>query len=451
MIRKDGAFGLIATNTIAQGDTRASGLRWICQHGGEIYCARKRVKWPGLAAVVVSVLHVMKGAFRGPKRLDDREVEAITAFLFHRGRDDDPARLAANAGKSFIGNYVLGMGFTFDDTDKTGIATPIAEMHRLIAKAQRNREVINPYIGGEEVNTSPTHEHHRYVINFGARGESECRRLWPDLLAIVEAKVKPERMKVKRKALREHWWQFAEKQPALQRAIAGLEKVLVAPRTSKQVAFVFLGPGMVYSENTVVFTFESFGSFAMLQSNIHDLWVRFTSSTLEDRIGYRPSDCFETFPFPEDWETCPTLEAAGKTYYEFRAALMVKNDVGLTKTYNRFHDPDDRDPEILKLRELHSAMDRAVLDAYELTNITTECKFLLDYEIDEDEWGDKKKPWRYRWPDEVRDDVLARLLELNAKRAKEETRSGAAASKNGGKRAAATRAPKPSDTEDLFS
>ena len=99
---------------------------------------------------------------------------------------------------------------------------------------------------------------------------------------------------------------------------------------------------------------------------------------------------------------------------------MVKNDEGLTKTYNRFHDPDDRDPEILKLRELHSAMDRAVLDAYELTNITTECKFLLDYEIDEDEWGDKKKPWRYRWPDEVRDDVLARLLELNAKRAKEE-------------------------------
>ena len=124
--------------------------------------------------------------------------------------------------------------------------------------------LIFPYIGGEEVNTSPTHAHHRYVINFGERGESECRRLWPDLLAIVEAKVKPERMKVKRKALREHWWQFAEKQPALQRAIAGLEKVLVAPRTSKQVAFVFLGPGMVYSENTVVFTFESFGSFAML-------------------------------------------------------------------------------------------------------------------------------------------------------------------------------------------
>ena len=42
---------------------------------------------------------------------------------------------------------------------------------------------------------------------------------------------------------------------------------------------------------------------------------------------------------------------------------MVRNDEGLTRTYNRFHDPEERDPEMLKLRELHAAMDRAVLDA----------------------------------------------------------------------------------------
>ena len=44
----------------------------------------------------------------------------------------------------------------------------------------------------------------------------------------------------------------------------------------------------------------------------------------------------------------------------------------------------------------------------------------MDYEIDEETWGKKKKPWRYRWPDEVRDEVLARLLALNAQRAAEE-------------------------------
>ena len=43
--RDGGAFGPIATKTIAQGDTRAGGLRWICERGGEIFCARKRLKF----------------------------------------------------------------------------------------------------------------------------------------------------------------------------------------------------------------------------------------------------------------------------------------------------------------------------------------------------------------------------------------------------------------------
>jgi hypothetical protein len=130
---------------------------------------------------------------------------------------------------------------------------------------------------------------------------------------------------------------------------------------------------------------------------------------------------------------------------------MVRNDEGLTKTYNRFHDPDERDPEILKLRELHAAMDRVVLDAYGWTDIPTACDFFLDYEVDEEEWGDRRKPWRYRWPDEIRDEVLARLLELNAQRAAAEARSGAAAAGTRGRKAAPKRRLRPSGTEDLFS
>ena len=173
---------------------------------------------------------------------------------------------------------------------------------------------------------------------------------------------------------------------------------------------------------------------------------------MKDDLRYTPSDCFETFPFPENWETHPALEAAGKAYYEFRAALMVRNDEGLTKTYNRFHDPDERDPEIVKLRELHAAMDRAVLDAYGWSDIPTDCEFLLDYEIDEEEWGDKKKPWRYRWPDEVRDEVLARLLELNAERAREEARAGAAATRRSARQEPARSArARRAETRDLFS
>ena len=447
LLRIGGTFGLIATNTIAQGDTRSSGLRWICSHGGDIYSARTRVKWPGQAAVVVSVLHVLKGEFRGQKQLDGREVPRITAFLFHRGGHDDPATLKANGGKSFVGNYVLGMGLTFDDTDTKGVASPLAEMRRLIEKDPRSAEVIFPYISGDEVNTSPTHTHHRYVINFGARSERECRERWPDLMALVAAKVKPERLKVKRKALRERWWQFAEKQPTLHAAIAGLDRVLVNAIVTTHLGFAQVPADVVPAHKLCVFVAATGSFFCILQSRPHEMWARFFSSTLGDALNYSPSDCFETFPFPEGWESDPALEAAGKEYYDFRAALMVRNNEGLTKTYNRFHDPDEESPDILKLRELHAAMDRAVLDAYGWPDIPTGCEFLLDYEDEEEDGGRRKKPWRFRWPDEVRDEVLARLLELNAQRAAEEVRSGAAAA---GKRGRKPAAQKPNPTGALF-
>ena len=425
LIRDGGTFGLIATNTIAQGDTRSSGLRWICEHGGEMYRATKRVQWPGDAAVIVSVLHIAKGPFYRGKVLDGTSVDNITAFLFHRGGHADPVRLAANAGKSFQGSIVLGMGFTFDETDKKDVASPLAEMRRLIASDPRNREVIFPYIGGEEVNTSPTHAHHRYVINFGERSEEECRRRWPDLMAIVEDRVKPERMKINREVRRRRWWQFGDRQPALYSAIRGLERVIVCPIVSNKVSFTFLPASVVFSHKLTVFPFHSFSALCALHSNVHEVWARFFSSTMKDDINYSPSDCFETFPFPEAWETLPTLEAAGKMHHEYRAALMVEKHEGMTKTYNRFHDIYETDSRIVELRERHAAMDRAVLNAYGWTDISTNCEFLLDYEIDEATWGRKKKPYRYRWPDTVRDEVLARLLTLNAERGAAEVRASA--------------------------
>ena len=456
LVRKDGAFGLIATNTIAQGDTRSTGLRWICENGGEIYHVRRRVKWPGLAAVVVSVLHVHKGHFTDTRQIDDEEADRITAFLFHRGGHDNPARLKANAGKSFVGSYILGMGFTFDDTDKKGVASPLVEMRRLIEEKPRNREVILPYIGGEEVNTSPTHAHHRYVINFrdyplrredlGERwvdtGQDQRREWlrrgivpldypgpvaadWPELLEIVEQRIKPERSKLTRNPIgrkrAEFWWRYGSTSKELYAAIAGLERVLVISQTSRTVAFAFLPRSMIYSHKLIVFPYDTYAAFTSLQSRPHDLWARFFGSTMKDDAVYTPSDCFETFPFPKGWATHPNLEATGKAYYEFRAQLMVANDEGMTKTYNRFHNPYENGLEIAKFRELHAAMDRAVLDAYGWDDIPTDCKFLLDYKIDEEEWGNRKKPYRYRWPDEVRDEVLARLLELNAQRPKRET------------------------------
>jgi hypothetical protein len=482
LLRSGGSLGLIATNTIAQGDTRSTGLRWICLHGGTIYSARKRYKWPGVAAVVVSVVHLFKGAYSGVKLLDRQPVEQITAFLFANGGHEDPRPLSANAGKSFVGSYVLGMGFTFDDSgpaddDTPCLPSPIATMEQLIAENPKNSEVIFPYIGGEEVNSSPTHAHHRFVIDFRDRSEEECRREWPELMEVVERKVKPERQRKKlngefvlRSPLPQRWWHHADKRPALYAAIAGCERVLAISRVTNYLLFSLLPSGSVFAESTVIFPLDEFSHLAAIQSRAHEQWALFLSSSLEERLRYGPTDCFETFPFPaallESTASDPaltahhqSLETIGERYHQFRGELMVANKEGLTTTYNRFNDPAETDPQIAELRRLHSELDQTVLNAYGWSDLPTTCGFGLDYLDTDDEvalpeglqeridsgdlffdaapeavsfdsqlraaTGSKRKlPWRHRWPDGVRDEVLARLLALNAERYAEEVAPG---------------------------
>ena len=334
LLRRRGTSGLIATNTIAQGDTRNTGLRWICEHGGEIYQADRRFQWPGQAAVVVSVLHLQRGDWDGGHLLDGQQVSEITAFLFHRGAHRDPVRLRANARKSFQGSIVLGMGFTFDDTDKKGVATPLAEMRRLASENPKNQEVLFPYIGGEEVNTSPTHQHHRYVINFRdyplrrtelaelwadagpqRRRELQAQEMvpldypypvaadWPELLTIVTERVKPSRLRSSQSSKSSHgkrasvWWQLYHQASDLYAAIAGLRRVLVNSQVSAHLQFAFLPADKIFAHTTYAYAFDADAAFCTLQSRPHEIWARFFGSSLEERLRYTPSDCFETFPF----------------------------------------------------------------------------------------------------------------------------------------------------------
>ncbi|WP_025660143.1 DNA methyltransferase [Rhizobium sp. IBUN] len=458
MLRKGGVFGLIATNTIGQGDTRASGLTKIISDGGAITRATRRLKWPGEAAVVVSVVHIVKDQAVSPV-LDNRAVGRISAYLVEGDLDTSPVALAANSGKAFQGSIVLGMGFTFDDVAAAkGEAESLETMRTLIASDPRNAERIFPYIGGEEVNNSPVQAHHRYVIDFAdfpLRRDSsleswfawgdESRKQglrdgvvpgdyphpvaedWPDLLKIVERLVKPNRDTDDREARRLRWWRFGDRQPGLYNAIERLDRIMaINCGACPQFGFVFLRPGSVYANTIAALAYREFSHFAVLQSRIHELWARFFSSTLEDRLRYAPSDCFRSFPFPQSFGA--TLEVAGEVYDAYRAQLMIACNEGLTKTYNRFHAHSEDSADVARLRALHHEMDVAVLRAYGWDDLADRAApEFIEQEADEG----KVPKTRLDWPAEFKDEVLARLLALNAERAAAERKAGLVAADEG--------------------
>lgn len=452
LIRDSGGFGMLATNTIAQGDTREVGLEQLTAGAWTIVRAVPSQPWPGAANLEVAVVWLRRGAWNGdrvlvsPVPVMDRlfqhagrmngclaetSVPAITPFLAPPGTvTGKPYRLKANEGKSFQGSIVLGMGF---------VLTPDQALS-MMQRDGRNRDVVSPYLGGEDLNSRPDLSLPRWVINFrdwplnrDAEGRWKSadvnrRSAWmrsgsvpndypdpvatdyPDSLAIVREKVKPERDGQKDPGAKAYWWRFLRPRPELYQHIAPLPRAIALCLVNNHLGFAFCPTNIVFSHKTVVFPITTWGSFATLQSHIHYHWAWQFSSTMRRDINYSPSDCFETFALPGG---AAGLDGIGERYYEHRQHLMLARREGLTKTYNRFHNRQEAAEDIRRLRELHVEMDHAVAVAYSWTDLDLGHGF-----------HDTKQGVRYTISEAARREVLGRLLKLNHERYAEEVAQG---------------------------
>ena len=437
------ALGFLATETISEGDTAIVGLRQVLNDGLTIYQAERSFQWPGLATVRAAKIWLTSGGIAPPYLLDDESVNVINEFLRPSHRTATETNLLkANENLSFQGSIVLGDGFFLDKKEKD----------ELLSKEPKAEVLLSRFLNGSDLNTIPDMKPERWLINFrdwpltredSTKPSSEpVASDFPFTLERIINLVKPDRISKKptngwNKKVRTYWWQLGQYRWALETATQELDCVVVLARTSRSLAFVRLKNEFTFSDALYVFASNKWGMLSVLQSRIHDVWARQFASSLRGDLRYTNTSVFSTFPFPPDWENCSGLDAVGRCYQDYRTELQLTRKEGVTSVLTHFHDPEERDPEILKLRELHADMDRAVLDAYGWTDIPTDCEFLLDYEIDEETWGKKKKPYRYRWPEEVHDEVLARLLDLNQKRYQEEVAAGLHDKENKAKKKAA--------------
>ncbi|HWQ22581.1 MAG TPA: DNA methyltransferase [Gaiellaceae bacterium] len=389
---RSGSFGLLATNTISQGDTRMVGLGHLVGQGWRIFRAVKSAQWPGEAGVVVSHVWASR-VWDAPPR--------FTSSLDLVGRvEGDPRSLAANHGLASIGTYVLGLGFVLDPE----------ESQSMTDEDPRLREVIQPYLVAEDLMSRPGHSASRHVINFQDWPEERAREYGLCWQRVAE-RVRPHRAGNKERHRREEWWQFARPVLELYRALGGASRVLVGPRVAKYWCVVWVPPRQVYDIQLIVFTFGDDGRAAVLSSIFHDAWARKTSGTLGEGLRYSPTDCFQNFPFPED---VSVLDRIGDRYLTYRKETLLAEQQGLTKVYNRVHEqPEDTSERIEELRRLRRELDRAVADAYGWTDLE------LDHDFRETPLG-----LRYTISEAVKTEVLDRLLELNHARYAEEVAQG---------------------------
>ena len=403
LLGPNGTMGFVGTNTLAQGDTREVGLMALGQEGAAIYDAAVSIPWPGTAAVTVSTVHLAVGRCLGAvsPQLNGNVVTCINSRLLPKPERAESTRLVQNSRIAFVGTKIYGQGFIVTSED--------VKNHKL------PKAIIRPYAGGEDITRQPEPAPSRLVIDFGDCTLDEARGASKAGLDIVEERVKPEREKSRRSTYRDRWWRFGEPQPGLYAALGSSKRVLVNSEVSKHLAFAWLPTGIVYAHTLTVIAVENDTAFAVLQSRVHEPWARLLSSSLEDRLRYTASDCFDTFPFPtpNPLGRIPAVEAAGKAFYEARARFMLDTDQGLTKTYNALKDAENTDASVIELRSLTEAMDRAVLDAYGWTDIAV-------------------PPYCARTDAEraaimaFEDAVIDRLYVLNAERAAEEERLGLA-------------------------
>jgi len=397
--------GMIATNTLGQGDSRILALESPLKAGATLLRAHSSFRWPATANVYVSIVHIYKGSWNGVCTLDGEKVLAISPYLQSHGLGAQPQRLAANAEQCFIGSKPMGMGWFLSDE----------EAKRLLALDRHNHDIVFELLNGKDINSRVDHSPSRWALTFHD-WPLERAEEYPACLAIVRERVKPDRELIEPTnsiaiQRRELWWKYSSPTMPLYNAVRPLTRALARSRVSGLHMMSWVRTDILYNDAVVVFAFEDDATLSVLQSNVHEAWVRQYASTLKADVRHKPRECFECFPLPNT--NREQTANVGRCYESLRQSICVRSTLGLTKTYNRFHNPKETSEDIQKLRKLHVEMDNTIAAAYGWTDLDLGHGF-----------HETKQGLRYTINEEARREVLQRLLKLNHERYEEEVKQG---------------------------
>jgi hypothetical protein len=375
LIQSHSSVGFVAKNIIAQGDTRDVGLGELLRRGATIVRAISSEPWPGTTAVHISKVWLWSGRWHGEAILDSVPVPSISSWLTAGVGARAAFQLQALKSIAAEGVRVIGPGFLLG-TD---------EAQSLLDSHSGNKGVVRPYLSAEDFTSRFDQSPTRWAIDFqdwpldrSAKGAwsdaSEAQRAtwrregsvpidypepvaadYAQCLAIVEARVKPERQRRRsdgsyelRYPMPQRWWIYGDRRLAFYSSIKHLDRVIVTPKVSTYHVFGFAATSWIISNRLVMFASDSWSWFSILQSAIHECWAhRPGATTHETRGTYFVDACIRTFPLPEVFGSdllvvSDRLETIGREFHSHRCALAMAEAQGLTEIYHRFHNQSEK-------------------------------------------------------------------------------------------------------------
>jgi hypothetical protein len=397
LISSSGLLGMITTKSAAEGASRRVGLEAILASGGEIYRAVHELPWPGPAGVIVSVIHITRRQWTGPRVLNAGAVGHISSRLAD-ATEHLAHQLSANRGLCSDGIKIQGEGFIIDD----------AERALLVAADARNVNVIQAYLTGLDIAQCVSSKPRGWIINFGTMTKPEASS-YEAPFRLLQSRVKLYRESLTGQIHEQAFWRYWDKREDFFRRMRAAERILACPSTAKFLLFTFIAKDCVPSHSVKLFAFSDAEYFCLLQSSVHETWARELSGKLGQTLAYSLSEAFASFPMPS---LGSEQRAAGESYLRRRTTVCEVRSLGLTDLYNLFHNVAESAGDILELREFHTAIDRATANAYGWTDIPLGHGFF-----------ETKQGIRFTIRAEARREILARLMELNHIRDEKEARA----------------------------
>jgi hypothetical protein len=366
---------------------------------------------------LLSVISEVAAADRSVEVQLTRETGLIHADLRIGANVAGARALGANGNLANRGVSLFGSGFIVSMQDAESIGYTEGASTTCFRK----------YLNGRDVAAKPRGV---LVIDFYGLSVEQARDRFPAAYQRVLERVKPERDLNNRDSRRTNWWLFGETNPKLRQQLRDLQRFIATVETSRHRLFVFVDSSVLPDNKLVNIAVSEPLTLGVLTSRTHCLWSWAAGSWLgvgNDSV-YAKTRCFETFPLPVCTESQSSRIAALAEQIDAhrKRQLAQHPDLTLTGIYNvveklRTGEPLNAKDKTIHdqglvsvLRELQDDLDRAVFDAYGWNDLAAE---LVGKPGATTPLPDKPVAQAA-----AEEELLARLVRLNAERAAEEAR-----------------------------